>query len=87
MKQPTQRKLLAHLERIEKELWEFRRMIRALVPEKEWYTTQEFASLTGIKAKTVTNYCGKGQITNTKKNARGQYLIHKSELKNFLPVE
>lgn len=83
MVQPTQKELIQSLEAVQKELGRIQNLVAAFIPEKEWYTSQEFAAKSGIKAKTVSNYCGKGRFKRLKKTDNGQYLIHKSELEKW----
>lgn len=83
MVQPTQEQLLQALEAVESELKRFQDLVKELVPEKEWYSSQEFAAKTGLKVKTVSNYCGKGRLERVKQDSAGKWLIHQSELKKW----
>jgi hypothetical protein len=57
-------------------------MVNDLRPEKEWLSTAEFAQKTGLTLKTVSTYCGQGKFGRIRKNGRGHWEIHKSELTN-----
>lgn len=81
MKNPDPKELIVRLKLIQKQCDEMIEMVEQIVPEKEWYTTTEAAEIAGVKPKTATNYCSTGVWDNVKKDSRGRYLIHKSELK------
>lgn len=82
MKNPDPKELLIRVKLMRKQCDEMIELIENITPEKEWYTTAEAAEIAGVKPKTATNYCSSGVWSNTRKDERGRYLIHKSELKN-----
>lgn len=51
--------------------------------EKEWLTAPQFGQLSGLSAKTVSNYCGAGRIQRCRKNSEEQWEIHVSELERI----
>lgn len=80
MKNPTPQELIIRLKLIQKQCDEMIEVVQQIIPEKEWYTTAEAAEIAGVKPKTATNYCSTGVWHEVKKDSRGRYLIHKSEL-------
>jgi transcriptional antiterminator len=60
--------------------------IRALMEQnkKEFCTPKEFSEKTGIKHRTILNYCNSGKIKATQKVAGGSWTIHYSELERFI---
>lgn len=80
MAEPTREELLESIASIEAELVRFRGIVEKIVPEKEWYSTREFAIKKGLKHKTICNYVGRGKYDRTRKNPAGHTEIHKSEL-------
>ncbi|MFH5833768.1 helix-turn-helix domain-containing protein [Halalkalibaculum sp. DA384] len=55
-------------------------IVNRIQPEKEWLTTKEFAEKAGLAPKTVSNYVSRGDYRRARKNGKGQWEIHKSEL-------
>lgn len=80
MSEPTREELLQAIQDMEAELTRFRGMVKRLVPEKEWYSTSEFAAKKGLAHKTICNYLGRGKYKKIRKNNQGNYEIHESEL-------
>jgi len=80
MKQPAKTQLLKALNGLEAQLEFIRSLVTDAAAPQEWIDTKEFAHLTNLKPKTVTNYAGTGQIKKIKKSGSGHYLIHISEL-------
>lgn len=69
------RKAIEELSQLEKEV----EAIQAY-EEKEWLTAPQFGQLSGLSAKTISNYCGAGKIKICRKNSEGQWEIHVKEL-------
>lgn len=61
-------------------------LVQSVAPDesKEWLTTREAAQATGLKPQTTTNYASNGRFKKVKKDPRGRYLVHRSELAEFL---
>lgn len=85
MKNPSKEEVIIRLQLIKNQCDEMIDMVQQIIPEKEWYSTGEAAEIVGVKPKTATNYCATGVWSDVKKDARGRYLIHKSELQNHQP--
>lgn len=56
------------------------RVSHELPAEREWYNIQQAARETGLSKKTLSNYCGSGTIKKCKKDSRGRWNIHRSEI-------
>jgi hypothetical protein len=80
MADPTRKEMLQMLQHIRSYCDLLEQKIDQIKPEKEWLTTAEFAEKTGLTLKTVSNYCGQGKYQRIRKNDRGKWEIHKSEL-------
>lgn len=71
---------------IESQLAQLRRHLESIADTDEWVTVQSFAALTGLRAKTVSNYCSMGKIVRINK-IKGRYLIHVDEVPNYCKME
>lgn len=80
MSEPTRRQLLRMVERIEADCKLLREMVNEIKPKKQWLSTTEFAEKSGLALKTVSTYCGQGKFARVRKNGKGRWEIHKSEL-------
>ncbi len=81
---PEKRHLLRSLQIMREELDRLEKMIDQKIPEnhKEWFHSKEFARIEGVKPKTVTNYCSKGELEHIKKDAYGRWMVHRCEITN-----
>lgn len=52
--------------------------------KKEFYTPKEFSQKTGLPHRTILNYCNSGRIKALQKVVGGAWLIHYTELENFI---
>lgn len=80
MTKPTREDVFYLIRRIQRDCDEVLKLTSLLVPEKEWYSTTEFASIKGLEPKTVSNYASQGKYRRIRKKGTGIYEIHKSEL-------
>lgn len=80
MAEPTRQQLLEMIGRIRGECDRLEAMVNELKPERQWLSTKEFAEKSGLTLKTVSTYCGQGKFDRARKNGKGQWEIHKSEL-------
>lgn len=80
MSQPNRTQLMQMIHQIRSSCDHLERMVEDLRPEKEWLTTKEFADRSGLATKTVSNYVSRGDYRRARKNRKGQWEIHKSEL-------
>jgi hypothetical protein len=71
---------------IESQLLQLRRHLGSIYETDEWITVEKFATLTGLRCKTVSNYCSMGKIVRTNK-IKGRYLIHIDEISNYCKQE
>ena len=78
-----QQKLFKAIDSLESQLEYVKGLIHDAIPQSEWLDTKEFAERAKLQHRTVTNYVGKGNITNFKKSPTGRYLIHFSELERW----
>ena len=78
-----QQKLFKAIDSLESQLEYVKGLIHDAIPQSEWLDTNEFAERANLQPRTVTNYVGKGNITNFKKSPTGRYLIHFSELERW----
>jgi hypothetical protein len=51
---------------------------RLIADSKEWITVREYAARTGLKPKTVSNYCSQGKIHSVKID--GKHFINITQL-------
>lgn len=79
----NQQELLLAIHNMELQLQQLKKLVQTNIPQSEWLSTQQFAELTGLKAKTVSNYAGKGRFQKVRKGNNKQWLIHISELNHF----
>jgi len=77
---PTREQLLQIAEQLEMQIKLLKKCIKDIKPEKEWLTTAEFAERSGLTLHTVSTYCGAGRFDRCRKNDKGYWEIHKSEL-------
>lgn len=82
MSDPTRKQLLAMIKQIRSNCDLLEQMVDNIAPEKEWLSTAEFGEKTGLTLKTVSTYCGQDKYQRIRKNGRGHWEIHKSELTN-----
>jgi predicted transcriptional regulator of viral defense system len=75
--------LMQAINDLEDQIKEIRHIAKQAIPKNEWITTQEFAQLTGLKPKTVSNYAGKGRFNHVRKADNGRYLIHIKEIEKW----
>lgn len=75
--------LLKTIERIRMECDRLEERVSG-IEQREWLTTKEFANQSNLSLKTTSTYCGVSKIHKCRKDDRGYWLIHKSELKKFI---
>ncbi|MDZ7660454.1 hypothetical protein [Fodinibius sp.] len=83
MTQRKQQQIINAIDGLAYQLNLIKSLVTDTLPENDWIAVKEFALITRLKPKTITNYAGKGLIKKIKKNRNGQYLIHISELTNW----